>query len=170
MTTKNKPIGLSFIDQKVKNANKKEKFYLDENKENFIHYFPIFSKKKIDDLLTELMTTIQYCKSNNLEYLSNDAEILQYTNFLIIKYFTSLHTELKDKSFEIHIDTLEKLYDSEMYDLFLAEMFNDEQLTKVIDKLYEVNELANKYEKVLKEQKLILDNKIQNKVLKNKLS
>lgn len=162
-------IGLSYINQKEENVNRKEKYFFNKENEEFIYYFPIFSKNKRDELIVELASSINYCKENNLDYLKNDADILQYTYFLVIKHFTSLYDELKDKSFEVHIETLSKLYDTEIYDLFFKEVFDEVEVQKVIDQLYSIEDLVDKYVKALQNKKDYISNNVGTKILKDKV-
>ena len=164
--TSRKPIGLSYVEKKKKEIDKKEKFYLDEDKKDFIYYYPVFSEQKIDNLIVELMEVIKECKERSLNYLTNDAEILQYCEFLIIKHFTSLSNELEGKTLEVHLETMSKMYDSRMLDMFMNDMFDELEKHRVFDKLNNVEKLAELY---IAEINKTMEN-VQSDVVKKKIN
>jgi len=168
MTNKINTVDVSFFTQRAKNANRKEVYHFDEEKEHSITYFPIFSKSKKDKLIVELMKTIQYCKNNNIDYLKDDADMEQYTGYLIIKYFTSLFDTLSKWSVEDNIAYLKGLYDSGDFELFFDEIFTFEEVNKVFDQLRKSNEIANIYKKELDRQKEFIESNVNNEVLKEK--
>lgn len=163
------PVGLSYIDQQEKDVNRKEKYFFNKEQEKFIYYYPSFGKNKCDEVIIELASTINFCKENNLNYLKNDADVLQYTHFLIIKHFSSLHDELNDKAFEVHVETLSKLYDTGMYDIFFNEIFDEDEVQKLIDQLISIEDLANKYVKEIQYQKDNISKNVNNQLLKEKI-
>ncbi|MCL1696255.1 MULTISPECIES: hypothetical protein [unclassified Lysinibacillus] len=166
---KSNPVGLSYISQQSEYVNSKEKYYINKEQDKYIYYFPTFGKNKSDELIIELATTINYCHDKNIDFLKNDADVLKYVHFLIIKHFSSLYEEIKDKSFEVHIETLSKMYDTGMYDLFFNEIFNEDEVQKVIDQLYLTEELADKYVKELTEQKEIISKNVNTQLLRDKV-
>ncbi|MEQ6355264.1 hypothetical protein ABNX05_11600 [Lysinibacillus sp. M3] len=168
MSNKITTVDASFFTQRAKNANRKEVYHFDEEKGHSITYFPKFSKSKKDSLIVELMGTIQYCKTNNIDYLKDDADMEQYTGYLIIKYFTSLFDTLSKWSVEDNIAYLKGLYDSGDFELFFDEIFSFEEVTKVFDQLKKTNEIANMYKKELDKQKEIIESNVNSDVLKEK--
>lgn len=166
--TKNNTVDTSFFTQRAENANRKEVYYFDKEKGHSITYFPKFSKSKKDKLIIELIETIQYCKSNNIDYLKDDADMEQYTGYLIIKHFTSLFDTLSQWSVEDNIAYLKGLYDSGDFELFFDEIFTFEETNKVFEQLRQTNEVANMYKKELDKQKEIIESTVTNEVLKEK--
>lgn len=165
---KNKPITLSFVDKKVKELNKMEKYYIDADNVDFINYYPKFANDKIEKLLMQLAESVKYCRDNNLEFLKSDVDIIKYTSFLIIKHFTSLNNELEDKSFEVHVDTLDKLHKSGLYELFIEDMFDELEIQKVIDKLTNITNLHKKHTDDINSKREFIENNVQNEELKKK--
>jgi len=74
----------------------------------------------------------------------NEFEVIQYVQFLIFKYFTSLHNELDGKSVETHFETFYKLYDSGLLSEFLVNVFDQEEISKVFDQFYDILEIIPK--------------------------
>lgn len=81
-------------------------------------FYPKFSKRKITILISELADTIEYVQQNKLDFFQNDHELNNYILFLIIKHFTDLQTELKDKPIETHFATMNQLVDIGWYEVF----------------------------------------------------
>lgn len=166
--TKNNTVDASFFTERAKSANKKEVYHFDEEKGHSITYFPKFSKSKKDKLILELIETIQYCNKNNIDYLKDDADMEQYTGYLIIKFFTSLFDTLSTWSVEKNIEYMNGLYDSGDFELFFDDIFRFEEVSKVFDQVKSVNEIATIYKKELDKQKEIIDSQVSNEVLKDK--
>lgn len=166
--TKINTVDPSFFTERAKNANKKEVYHFDEEQGHSITYFPKFSKSKKDKLVVELVETIQYCKKNNIDYLKVDADMEQYTGYLIIKHFTSLFDTLSTWSVEKNIEYMHGLYDSGDFELFFDDIFRFEEVSKVFDQVKSVNEIATIYKKELDKQKVIIESQVSNEVLKGK--
>lgn len=166
--TKINTVDTSFFTQRAKNANRKEVYHFDEEKGHSITYFPKFSKLKKDKLVIELVETIQYCKKNEIDYLKDDADMEQYTGYLIIKHFTSLYDTLSTWSVEKNIEYMHGLYDSGDFELFFDDIFSFEEVNKVFDQIKKVNTIATTYKKELDKQKSIIESEIYNEKLKNK--
>lgn len=167
--TKKKPVGLSFIDKKVKELSKVEKYYLDVENNEFINYSPTFTEDKIDDIITELVLSIEECKQKGIDFLRNDSEILKYAHFLIIKHFTSLKNELEKKSIEVHIEALSKLYNMGWFTLFISDMFDEVEVQKVIDKIHKVDEMAKLLKSELDLKRKIVQENTTNDFMKEKI-
>lgn len=165
---KNNTVDVDFFTQRAKNANRKEVYHFDEEQGHSITYFPKFSKSKKDKLIVELIETIQYCKKNSIDYLKDDADMEQYTGYLIIKHFTSLFDTLSTWSIEKNIEYMKGLYDSGDFELFFDDIFNNEEVSTVFDQLSKTKELAMLYKNELDKQKSIIESQVSNDVLKDK--
>lgn len=168
MSNKMNTVDASFFTQRAENVNRKEVYHFDKEKGHSITYYPVFSKSKKDELIVELMKTIQYCKKNNIDYLKNDADMEQYTGYLIIKHFTSLFDTLSKWTVEENIKYLKGLYDSGDFELFFDEIFSNDEVIKVFDQLRKTNELAIIYKKEIDKQKQIINSNVHSNELKKK--
>ncbi len=168
MSNNIKTVDASFFSQRAKSVNNNEVYHFDKEKGHSITYYPVFPKSKKDSLIVELIETIQYCKNNNIDYLKDDADITQYTGYLIIKHFTSLFDTLSKWSVEDNIAYLKGLYDSGDFEVFFDEMFTIEEVDKVFHQLKETNKIADIYKKELDKQKQIIESKVNSNVLKEK--
>lgn len=167
MTKKNKTVEASFFTNRAKNANKKEVYYF--NEQDYIEYYPKFSKSKKDALILELVNTVEYCKNNNIKDLRNNSEVQQYTYYLIIKYFTSLYDTLSKWNVEDNIAYMYALYESGDFELFFDEIFTYEEVQKVIDMLFAIEEMATLYAKDVALRNKKLEESIQSDYIKEKL-
>jgi|GEM_PF-708460 len=168
MPNKINSVDTSFFTQRAENVNRKEVYHFDKEKGHSITYFPVFPKSKKDELIVELIETIQYCKNNNIDYLKDDADITQYTGYLIIKHFTSLYDTLSKWSVEDNIAYLKGLYDSGDFEMFFDEIFTIEEVDKIFNQLKETNKIAEIYKKELDKQKQIIESNVNSNVLKEK--
>ncbi|MFJ7373777.1 hypothetical protein ACIQV0_10380 [Lysinibacillus capsici] len=142
---------LTDIQKNAESVNTNQKFYLDKNQEKFIYYYPKFSKRKITILINDLSHTIAYVERHKLDFFNNDHELDHYILFLIIKHFTSLQAELKDKSIETHFATMNQLIDIGLYEVFLLEMFTFDELSHTLDEISKRLNLSIKYLELEKE-------------------
>jgi len=169
MSNKINTVDPSFFTQRAENVNREEVYHFNEEKGHSITYFPKFSQIKKDKLVVELIETIQYCKDNKMEYLTNDAHVDQYTGYLIIKYFTSLFDTLSKLSIENNIDYMYELYDNGHFEFFLEDLFSLEEVEKVFNQLKKTKELAMLYKKELDLHKQTIESQVQTKALKEKV-
>lgn len=123
------------IQKNADELNKKQKFYIDKNLGKFIYYYPKFSKRRKTMLINDLASTFEYVQQNNLDFFKNDHELQHYILFLIIKHFTELKAELKDKSIETHFATMHNLVELGWYDLFLMDMFSVQEISHVLEEI-----------------------------------
>lgn len=168
--TKTKKFTLKDLDLKIDHINKKERYYLNEEKSEYITYNVRFSKLKKDKLIQELFETIAYFEKQGKDYFGDYFRIIHYLNFLIFKYFTSIFDELKDKSKEVHFETYKKLYDSGLLDKFINEVFDETEIGEV----YELfKQTMNNADAIIKfsefYQKQLIDN-VKSDVLKERLN
>lgn len=133
---------LSEVKKRVKELEKKEKFYLDKENDEYIYYYPKFSDTKINELIEELYKSITYCQENNLDNLNTDEEIARYLLFLIIKHFTSFKSEVDNKPFDTHYASMEMLEEVGLYRIFLNYMFDPAEVNKVLDRKNEIEKLG----------------------------
>lgn len=168
MSNKIKTVDTDFFTQRAKSANKKEVYHFDEEQGHNIIYFPKFSESKKDKLVVELVETIQYCIKNNIDYLKSDADMEQFTGYLIIKHFTSLFDTLSTWTVEKNIEYMNGLYDSGDFELFFDDIFSHDEVSKVFDKIKNVNKIADTYKKELNKQRSIIESKVENETLKDK--
>jgi len=166
---KGKKFTLADLDLKLDHINKQEKYYTDKENEQYISYFPKFSQTKKDKLFAELSETVSYVKESKLEYFTNDLELIHYLQFLIFKYFTSLFNELEAKSVETNIETYTKLYNSGLLTEFINNVFEKEEIEKVMNQFYDITERAPLLAHAMKDFKDEVAKNVQSDVIKNKL-
>lgn len=138
-----KSVGLGYFNNKFKELNETKKFYLDEEKDEFIIYNVKFSFEKIALTIEELINTSLYCNDNNLEELKGE-KLLMYLDFLIFKNFTDADKLLKDKDFEYKLKFAKNIRDTGLVSLFIDNVFDSIEVNKVYDAFYEAEEKAKK--------------------------
>lgn len=151
MTKRETKLSLVDVQKNADTLNKKQKFYIDQEQGKFIYFYPKFSKRKITILISELADTIEYVHQNKLDFFQNDHELNNYILFLIIKHFTDLQAELKDKPIETHFATMNQLVDIGWYEVFLTEMFTMNEISNVLDEINKRLTISFKYLEIEKE-------------------
>lgn len=163
MTKRETKLTLADIQKNADELNKKQKFYIDKNIGKFIYYYPKFSKRKKTMLINDLASTFEYAQQKNLDFFKNDHELQHYILFLIIKHFTELKAELKDKSIETHFATMHNLVEIGWYDVFLLEMFSVQEISSVLEEINKQLNISIQFLELEKQlmSKLEPDDKIQ---------
>ncbi|KOY83024.1 hypothetical protein I6G82_11385 [Lysinibacillus macroides] len=151
MAKRETKLTLADIQKSAEVVNTKQKFYIDKDQEKFIYYYPKFSKRKITILINDLSHTMSYVEQHKLDFFNNDDELHHYILFLMIKHFTDLQAELKDKSIETHFATMHQLVDIGWYELFLMDMFTIAEVSNALAEISKRLNLSIKYVELEKE-------------------
>ena len=128
-----KQVGLNFFNNKIKELEKTEVFYFDEEKTEYINYSVNFSMSKIQKTIEELIQTIKYCKQKGDDSLTDGVEILKYLEFLTFKNFTDTEKLLKDKDFDYKLKMAKNLHDTGLIMMFMEDVFKSSEVKKVVD-------------------------------------
>ena len=128
-----KQVGLNFFNNKIKELEKTEVFYFDEEKTEYINYSVNFSMSKIQKTIEELIQTIEYCKQKGDDSLNDSVEILKYLEFLTFKNFTDAEKLLKDKDFDYKLKMAKNLHDTGLIIMFMENVFKPSEVKKVVD-------------------------------------
>lgn len=133
----------SNLEKQVKKLNTLTPFVINSETNEIVKYNEEFDEIKIQDLLVELNTHIQYDQENNIGYFENNEKVINYINFLICKYFSHFYDEIGSQ-FETNIAAFKTLVRLGLFHKFHNDIFNPEQVAKVFDRFYERIELAAK--------------------------
>jgi hypothetical protein len=133
MAKKEQAVNLQYFEKKAQNANRKEKFYLDEEEVEFIQYHPVFSKSKRTALIQEFLETARYCGENNIDYFKNYGQEMEYLEFLVVKYFTDVKDMLTDVDVEGHLAVKDTLVESSFTEIMINEVFHIDEISKVFN-------------------------------------
>lgn len=133
-----------------------------------IDYDVLFSYSKIDKLFEDLIKLIEEAKSKNIDYLKDDAQIVEFLQFLIVKHFTSLHDELDNQSLELHIAAMSEMYDRGWLTFILDKLLDKEQIFVVADRFYKKVDMVKELSKIEKTAFEEFKNKVESEMFKAK--
>ncbi|KOS61432.1 hypothetical protein FJQ98_16715 [Lysinibacillus agricola] len=161
-----KPLKLADIKNQVQllNETKRHNF----TKETHIDYDVLFSYSKMDNLFEDLSSFIKEAKTKNIDYLKDDAQVIEFLQFLIVKHFTSLYGELKNQSLEMHTATMWEMYKRGWLTFILDKLFDKEQIFIVVDRFYEKADMMTELIKIEKSALEEFKDKIESEMLKAK--
>lgn len=134
----------------VKDDNKKyaEKKRIDfAGTDYYINIYPYFSPTKIKDMYEDLADTMKKSKEMNIDI--KDSYIQEFLLFFVIKHFSDLYTPKKTKEL---IQFFIEFINTDYYQLIIKE-YNQEEINKVISKLFEVYGTSSDIEKTTKNLK-----------------
>lgn len=147
---KQSPIKLTEIIQESEKFDVMSTYPLDVEGNRVIKYNKYFNHKQIEKLIVELYEDMKYVIENKIEFFENEEQLLKYELLLIIKYFSHFKDEI-GSSFEEKIHALEVLMKIGIFDLFYEEIFDDNQVLEVIERVNLVAERAVQLEDSIKE-------------------
>lgn len=129
--TKMSPITLLSAKNKAKELDVLEPFLTNDETQEGILYNKKFSKTKIDLLIQEFLKDIQSTVEQENEFFKEDSNVTKYIMTLIIKHFSHFKEEI-GVNFEDKIAANVVLYDLGLFDLFFDEIFNKDEVDKVM--------------------------------------
>lgn len=115
-----------------------------EGTDYYINIYLHFSPTKIKDMYEDLANTIQDAKKMNIDI--KDSYIQEFLLFFIIKHFSDLYTPKKTKEL---IQFFIEFINTDYYQLIIKE-YNQDEINKVVSKLFEVYEASGDIEKTTK--------------------
>lgn len=135
--TKSKNITMAQIKRQAKEVNKMEEYVLDTDGETEIKvkFYPVFPHSKIQELLQELQDILVQANDQGVRF--TDSQLNNHLLFLCIKHFTHLKNQISDK-FEEQLVQMEHLIDTGVYEEIINEVFDQKEISKVYDKLAEI--------------------------------
>lgn len=138
---KQSPLKLKDVLANSKKVDVMSSFVVDPENNKIVKYNKYFDKSKVEELVKELFTDMQYAIENKYEFFVNEEQLIKYELLLIIKYFSHFKNEIGD-SFEEKIGAMEALMKTGLYDLFFDEIFDIDQVADVIERVNLVAEKA----------------------------
>jgi len=166
-SNKEKEADLSFFAKKAEETQKLEKFYLDEEKTEYLEYYPIFGRDKRDNVIKELFKTIAEAEENNIEFFESFEQEDLYLNFLIIKHFVpKIYNLLEGKDIYAHIEALTAMYHSDYIAILINEMFDLKEVDKIMNQHTEARARAKKLSHMIEASLTQVNNTVQNQGLK----
>ena len=147
-------------------AYKKEK-PIKINDKVTLYYAEKFGHEKIDELLTELADTYKFTLDTDGVESMDDASMLMYLNFLIVKYFTNLQEAMDGLDYYQNIEASVKAYDKGWINIVIDTM-DVIELSKVYDKFYDFVRSGEQLMMMSKKAQVELANTVQSDILKKK--
>ena len=172
MTTKNntprkKHLKLPTLLKQSKKIDEYVDYVVDAKENTVIKYHKIFSETLINDLIDELYQHLVLDIDNGNKYFKNDADLITYVDFLIIKYFTDFKEHM-GKDLEENITVKHFLEKNKIFVELQQFLFSTDNIQRVFDKMYEHIDNVAKLEKLNKESLEQLAEMINTPLLKNK--
>jgi hypothetical protein len=135
---KNTNLKLSEIKSAAKKAHQKEVYELENGKT--ITFYPLFPDLMIDSLLEELQKHMVTLKEKEINL--SEKMTLMFINLMIIKHFTHFKSDMPDTVLGDGknpglLDWLEHFADTGLMKTIMDEVFMQDQVMKVYDKLTE---------------------------------
>lgn len=142
-----KTISLKDMNKQAKKLNDYSTYTV-ETKDNvsmIFKYNEQFDYQKIEELLKDLQAHLKYANEHYPEQI-NDDFIYKFLFYLIIKHFSNIKAEVdkEGNTFEVNMQARDTLISLGYYKMFYSEIFNWDEVMKVIDSFNELVELVSK--------------------------
>ena len=142
MTAKRQsPIKLKEILTESKKVDVMSTFIVDPETKKTVKFNKYFDRTKVEELIKELFADMMYAVENEYNYFETEEQLIKYELLLVIKYFTHFKDEIGE-TFEEKILAMEALMKLGLYDLFFDEIFDQDQVADVIERVNLVAEKA----------------------------
>lgn len=142
-TPRAKKLTLKQIQKEHKQLNKMASYVYDDANNITIKYYEQFSESKIDELLLDLYDSMKQAEDDGLDYFEDEARIVFFVHFLIIKHFTDFKNEIPN-DFPTQHTIMKQFYDKGIYYDLMNNMFDGNEVTKVIERVEEKVGMVNK--------------------------
>lgn len=138
---KQSPIKLKEVLSESKKVDVMSTFIVDPEINKTVQYNKYFNRTQVEELVKELFADMQYAIKNEYEFFENEEQLIKYELLLIIKYFSHFKNEIGE-TFEDKIMAMEALMKIGLFDLFFDEIFDQNQVADVIERVNMVAEKA----------------------------
>lgn len=145
-----KTLKLSSLEKQFKEDTKLHTYMINPETKECIKYYTKFSEEKIDALIEELYKHSLYAQENDLDVLNNDLSFIDYAMYLVVKHFTHFKDEI-GSDFATNIAAHNLLYQSGIYELCHEQLFDQNEVYRVLEKINKISE------------KTMIDEKLTNK-------
>ena len=152
------PITLSEVLSETQKYDVMFTHVLNAEENRVIKYNKYFDAEKIQELILELFEDMQYAVENDIPFFENEEQLIKYEMLLIIKYFSHFKEEIGN-NFEEKIVALHALFKTGLFDLFFEELFLENEVVNVMERVNQTAERAVFIEKEVKEQLEKVENK-----------
>lgn len=163
-----KHLTLPTLLEQSKKIDEYAEYVVDSTKNEVIKYHKVFSETLINELIQELYEHLLLEVENESTHLKNDADLITYVDFLIIKYFTDFKEHM-GKSLDENITVKNFLEKNKIFIELQQFLFSSDNISRVFDKLYEHIENVAKLENMNKETLEQLVGMVNTPLLKDKL-
>lgn len=143
---------LDYFEKKASHANRKEKLFLNEERTEFMMYHPTFSKSKRTALIQELLEYVTEAHDKKYDLFENEGRVNQFLQYLMIRYFTDMKALTDSFTLEEHIALMRTLIDTEMLDYIVLEVFDLDEVSKVLNEYNLAKERLVKVSQQLEQQ------------------
>ncbi|MEK4025517.1 hypothetical protein [Sporosarcina sp. FSL W7-1283] len=157
-----KTLNMKMIDKQFNDLSKLTTYTLDPKENLVVKYYEKFDEVKIQELLQLAYKHLEYVREKELPYFQSDDEFMIFVQYLIIYKFATVVDE-ESEDFEPHINIMNKLISTGLYRVFLEDIFDPNEVMKVLDRLKEFQNLIEKIGALTFETQKELESTLQNK-------
>ncbi len=139
------PISLASIQTELADIEREETYIVEVNGNinMVIKYNPVFDQNKINKIISEVGDKVRYAEENKINFLKTEYELVNYLYFMIVKNFTHFKDEIAD-DLETQIVQMDALVKLGYLELIIGEVFNPKEIYRVLDKVMQLAEYADK--------------------------
>lgn len=151
-----KQLSLTAAKNEYRDINRYKEHVWDAETNTVIKYYDEFNKNKVEELLIELYQDIEYAENENLKFFHKDENMMKYTSLLIIKHFTHFKKTMPN-DFEKKLQYMEEMIGIGLVELMFKELFPEEEVQQVFEKIIETAVMAEQVTKIANENQKKLE-------------
>lgn len=134
-------INLETIEREFNSTRKYHSATLKNGEE--IRYYMKFSEAKIKGLIQELYEMLQEDQEKQGGFFDEDGRLIQFSYFLVIKYFTDLGKQFPN-GYEESILLFNKMIELELFEEILNDVLPIEEVGKVTERIIERHRIVER--------------------------
>lgn len=138
-------IKLKDITKEFKSINTLSTHVLNKEDNIVIKYYKVFDNKRVEELMKEAYSNLEYDNVHNLGFFKEDEIFVQYIFFLILKHMTNLKAEIPD-TLDEQISIFNQLISIGLFEEMFNNVFDSNEVSKVLERIGAFSTLVEQIE------------------------
>lgn len=137
-----KKISLKDITKQYNDVSTPSIHVINEEEGIYIQYYKAFDNKRIEAIMKEAYSNLEFDKEHNLNFFNDDEIFIQYVFFLILKYMTNLRDEIPS-TLDKQINIFNQLISIGLFEEMFNNVFDPNEVSKVLERIGTFAQLAS---------------------------
>ena len=128
-----KKVSLKDIEKQYKSVTTLSTHVINKEENIVIQYYKVFDNTRIEAIMKEAYSNIEYDEKHKLNFFINDEIFIQYIFFLTIKHMTNLHDEIPS-TLDKQINIFNQLIAIGLFEEMFNNVFDPNEVSKILER------------------------------------